>query len=173
MAEIITELETSIIDSAGQEYYVQVVGEQLADGRWVAWLEFVPLDDRLEVLATREETDQPTRADILGWSLTLTDIHLGAAFARAAPAEDRGTLARTYPATFIDAVAPFDPFEVAALGKDVLRVRLRPLSRAELLAMINTYGLNPAGKSLARLSDSQLITFVVTAVEVQIRQGRR
>ena len=38
--------------------------------------------------------------------------------------------------------------------------------------MIESYDLNPAEKSLIRLTDSQLVTFVVTAVEVQAAQGR-
>ena len=57
------------------------------------------------------------------------------------------------------------------VGKAEMRVRLRALTRAELLAMIGEYGLNPAAKSLVRLSDSQLVTFIVTAVEVQSARG--
>ena len=37
--------------------------------------------------------------------------------------------------------------------------------------MIGEYGLNPAAKSLVRLSDSQLVTFIVTAVDVQSARG--
>jgi hypothetical protein len=117
MAEIITELETSIIDAAGHEYYVQVVGEQLANGGWVSWLDFVPLDDSLEILATKEETEQLTRADILSWSATLTDVYLRTAFVRATPVDDGTAVARTYPATFIDAVAPFDHSRYTRLAK--------------------------------------------------------
>jgi hypothetical protein len=47
------------------------------------------------------------------------------------------------------------------------------LSRPELLGIINRYNLNPAEKSLIRLTDSQLVTFIVTAVEVQAIQSRR
>ena len=59
------------------------------------------------------------------------------------------------------------------LGPDVLRASLLTRSRNELLAIIDGSGLNPAGKSLARLTARQLVTFVVTAVEVQLMQGRR
>ena len=68
--------------------------------------------------------------------------------------------------------APFDPFDVLPLGKGVLRTRLHGLMRAELLGMIGNYNLNPAQKNLSRLTDSQLVTFIVTAVEVQAVQGR-
>jgi hypothetical protein len=44
--------------------------------------------------------------------------------------------------------------------------------RAELLTIISSHNLNPAGVSLVRLSTSQLITFIVTATEAQILQGR-
>jgi hypothetical protein len=61
---------------------------------------------------------------------------------------------------------------VLPLGKAALRARLRVLMRPELLAIIQNFDLNPAGKSLTRLSDSQLVTFIVTAVDVQALQGR-
>jgi hypothetical protein len=43
------------------------------------------------------------------------------------------------------------------------------LTRPELVEIIQNYDLNPAGKSLTRLSDS----FIITAVELQALQGRR
>jgi hypothetical protein len=46
-------------------------------------------------------------------------------------------------------------------------------SRSELLAIIEQYGLNPAAKRLTWLSDSQLVTFIVTAVEVQALSRKR
>ena len=63
---------------------------------------------------------------------------------------------------------PFDPFDVFRVSELELRGRLRRLAGSELLAMIDRYALNNARKSLARLSDSQLVTFIVTAVEVQL-----
>jgi hypothetical protein len=68
--------------------------------------------------------------------------------------------------------AVIDPFESIRLGQDVLRTQLLPLTRAELLTVISSHDLNPAGVSLVRLSTSQLITFIVTAAEAQILQGR-
>jgi hypothetical protein len=171
MAEVITELQTSLIGPGNHEYYVQVVGEQLATGRWEVWLEFVPLDDNLDVLVTKVETTQQTPGDVLHWSATLTDVYLKTAFAGALSAGSISGVARTYSSTV--GAAPLDPFDVLRLGADILRAKLRPLSRGELLATIDNFGLNPAQKSLARLSDSQLVTFIVTAVEVQALQGRR
>jgi hypothetical protein len=100
-------------------------------------------------------------------------VYLQGAFARAVAISDGGSVVRNYETVIADVAVPFDPFEVLPLGKDALRARLRVLTRPELVAMIQKYDLNPAGKSLTRLSDAQIVTFIVTAVEVQALQGRR
>lgn len=171
MSEIIGDLETTVISTDGHEYYVQVAGEQLASGTWEAWLEFVPLDDDLDVLLTKTETTQPTRGDVVSWSETLTETYLQGAFVRAVRATGRRVL-RDYATELVEVPAPFDPFTILPLGKAELRVRLRVLTRPELLGIIRSYDLNPAGKSLIHLTDAQLVTFIVTAVDVQSIQRR-
>src|SRR5688572_12739810 len=47
-------------------------------------------------------------------------------------------------------------------------VELQRYTRAELLAIIDAYNLNPPKHSLARLTDRQLVVFIVTATEVQM-----
>jgi hypothetical protein len=173
MPEIIADLETTVVSPQHVEYYVQVVGEQMSSGIWEAWLEFVPLDDTLTVLITKTETTQSTREDVVRWSETLTATDVQGAFAGAVQPRGGRTLVRRYVTTATAVLAPFDPFErLPLLGKAALRARLRTLSRPELLAIIRKYDLNPARTSLTRLSDSQLATFIVTAVEVQTVQGR-
>ena len=173
MPEILADLEMTVTSPSGEEYYVQVVGESRSD-MWAAWLEFVPLDDTLNVLITKTETTQRSREEVVRWSETLTATYLQGAFARAIQPRGGRTLVRRYVTTVTDILVPFNPFELLPLlGKAALRARLRVLSRPELLAMIRKYNLNPAGKSLTRLSDSQLVTFIVTAVEVQTLQGRQ
>jgi hypothetical protein len=103
----------------------------------------------------------------------LTPVFLEGAFARAVQATSGRQLVRDFPVVAEDVLAPFDPFQALPLGAHALRARLGVLARAELLAMIEQYGLNPAGKSLARLTNSQLVTFIVTAVEVQSLQHHR
>ena len=172
MSEILADLDTTIVSPEGDEYYVQV-GGQLAIGVWEAWLEFVPLDDGLEVLRTKIETTQPTREDVVRWSETLTQANLQGALTRAVDISDGRSVVRNYETVIADVAVPFDPFEVLPLGTAALRARLRVLTRPELVMMIQKYDLHPAGKSLTRLSDAQLVTFIVTAVEVQALQGRR
>jgi len=170
MREIMIDLERTVQSPDGDEYYGQVAGDQRPDGMWEAWLEFIPVDDSLEPLRTNVETTQPTREDAIRWSETLTDVYIHGAFARAVRAAEGGVPV-TYP-TVTAGAAPLDPFDVLQLGKAALRARLRGLTRPELLAVIEKYNLNPAAKDPSRLSDSQLVTFIVTAAEVQALLGR-
>jgi hypothetical protein len=103
----------------------------------------------------------------------LTQAYLEGAFARAVHGSDGRSVVRNYETVIADVAVPFDPFDVLPLGKAALRAQLHGLTRPELVAMIQKYELNPAGKSLTRLSNAQLVTFIVTAVEVQALQGRQ
>jgi hypothetical protein len=170
MREIIVDLERTVLSAEGEEHYVQIAGEQRADGMWEAWLEFIPVDDSVEPMRTGVETTQPAREDVVRWSETLTDVYVQGAFTRAITAADR-YVPVSYPAVTAND-APLDPFEVLQLGKAALSARLRGLTRPELLAIIEKYKLNPAGKDLSRLRDSQLVTFIVTAADVQALLGR-
>lgn len=174
MSEVIADLDYRVVDEDGREYFVNVAGELNRHGRWDAWLEFVPLDDS-EPLLTGVETHQTTRQDLVHWATTLSDTYLEGAFHRARAA--------TEPVTRAHATAPFppvatvttppeiDPFALLAQGgRSVLRTRLLPLTRADLLTLIDAWGLNPAGRSLARLSNLQLVTFIIIAAEVQAGQ---
>ena len=175
MSEIIAHLDYTVVDQRGRSYYVNVAGEHTSEGQWEAWLEFLPLDETPPLL-TDTETVQRTRTAVVHWAETLGEAYLQGAFERAKVEE--AVLAErlatgTYEVGELGLTAAIDPFEVFRLGKDVLRVELRPLTRAELLTIIQRHDLNPAGLSLSRLSTSQLITFIVTATEAQIAQGRR
>ena len=65
-----------------------------------------------------------------------------------------------------------DPFEVGGRNPDILRQELHALDRPRLLNIIAAFGLNPAGKNVAALSDEQLITFIMVAVEAQLAVQR-
>ena len=165
--EIIADLQTTVISPQTGEHYVQVVAEQLPGGLWEAWLEFVPIADDQAVLLTDTETTQSSREDLERWSAALTSVYVEGAFARATRAGGQRSLVRAYDTT-IDSRTTSDPFEMLRrAGRNGLRVRLGGLTRSEMLAIIRQHDLNPGAKSLARLSDSQLVTFIVTAVEVQ------
>jgi hypothetical protein len=179
MAELIADLPSRVIDSEGREFYVSVVGNPRLDGEWEGWLEYVPLDES-EVLLTRIETTQSNRAALEHWAAGLTDTYVQGAFQRAVAAtpdllSDRVVARRAVVAAAVESATTDlpDPFELLQLGTDRMRARLTALPRATLLSIIAAFGLNPAGKSLTWLSDRQLVTFIVTATEVQTRQAGR
>ena len=175
MSELIADLELRVVEQNGREYFVNVAAEPTADGRWAAWLEFVPLDDT-EPLLTDTETYQASREDVTYWASTLSEVFVQGAFARAKAEteflERRAVATPTHPLVALDTPSALDPFAVFRLGKAMLQSRLLPLTRTELLTIISDYDLNPAQLSLARLTTAQLVTFIVTATEVQVLQGR-
>ena len=177
MSELIADLDYAVQDATGAHHYVSVAAEMGTDGRWEAWLEFVPLDDS-DVVLTPTETHQATRAAVEHWAATLSKAYVETAFTRAVPAakvsSSRRVIARVLVPEPVAAVpAGIDPFALMGQGKPVLRATLQPLSRAQLLALISSYDLNPARKGLAWLTHAQLITFIATAVEAQLLLRKR
>jgi len=175
--ELIIELPYRVVDSTAQEYYASVAGEQRIDGQWEGWLEYVPLDEN-DAYLTPTETTQASRAALEQWATGLEETYVKGAFARAVAATTAATSGRLV-ARRIPTATPLlrtevpDPFESFRLGAMQLRTRLAALPRATLLQIIATHGLNPAGKSLAWLTNAQLVTFIVTAVDAQIRMAKR
>ena len=178
MADLIADLPFRVIDSRGHEFYANAVGERRSDGEWEGWLEYVPLDDT-DVLVTQTETTQSNRAALQRWAEALTDTYVEGAFSRAVAATSDALLTRLVArraemAAAVRAKVDLpDPFQLFALGAERMRARLNALPRSTLLEIITAFELNPAGKSLVWLDDRQLVTFIVTATEVQLRQGRR
>jgi hypothetical protein len=172
MIEVIADLDRRAFDaSTGREYFVNVAGEEMSNGIWEAWLEFIPLDDS-DPLLTDTETHKNTRAHVVQWANGLTEVYVQGAFDRAVAASAHARVPTWRIATPIvppatGAATALDPFEALLSGEESLRARLQPLTRAELLATIEHYNLDPARLSLARLTDRQLITFIVTATQVQ------
>jgi hypothetical protein len=176
MSELIADLPYGITNTNGDEFYVSVAGEPRVDGRWDGWLEYVPLDDS-EPLLTPTETTQATRAALAYWAEALTRTYVQGAFDRAVRATPDITMRgvdRAIPG--VVATTPVtelpDPFQLFATGAATMRARLSTLPRSALLDVVAEFGLNPAGKSLSWLTDHQLVTFIVTAVEAQLRSGR-
>jgi hypothetical protein len=165
-----------VTDDKGRQYFPTVVAESIGD-KWEAWLEFVPTDDSAPLL-TNTETHQSTREDVVRWETLLDDVYLQGAFRRAVNATAsavRAPLSVLHPPDAVDSPGALfeDPFDMYRLGgKEGLRRQLQPLARSELLLIIDRFNLNPARLSLVRLTKSQLITFIATAVEVQISQRR-
>src|SRR5687768_132989 len=178
MSQVITELPYRTVDVAGREFYVGVAGDQRPNGEWEGWLELVPLDDG-GVLLTPTETTQPNRGALEHWAAALRETYVQGAFRRAVAASIGTLSSRTtaprvvLPSTPLNDVDLPDPFHLANSGPDDMRARLNALSRPVLQKIINSFALNPADKSLSGLTERQLVTFIMTAVEAQIAMGRR
>jgi hypothetical protein len=177
MSEIIAHLPYQLVDPHGEEFVVSVVGEQRLDGTWEAWLEFVPLGDT-EPLLTPTETTQSSRAALEHWAAALEETYVQGAFRRAVIASGDASVSRLVarerpfdPVPLNDVDVP-DPFRLFHGGREAMRMRLNALSRPVLRNIIDSYRLNPAAKNLSWLSDAQLVTFIVTAVEAQLAMGR-
>jgi hypothetical protein len=178
MAEIVVSLPYTVVAPAGREYYVSVAGESRTDGEWEGWLEFVPLDES-DALLTPTETTQSNRAALEHWAEALSETYVQGAFRRAVAATTdrvppRVAARRSAPAAAINASVDLpDPFELFQQHPETMRSRLGAWPRATLLHIITGFDLNPAGKDLSWLSDQQLVTFIVTAVEAQLSAGTR
>ena len=177
VAEIVEHLPFVVVDK-GQEYYVSVAGHQRPDGEWEGWLEYVPLDES-DVLITPTETTQSNLSALRHWAEVLTETYVQGAFRRAvrgtaAPVDSRIAARRAEQAAAVAATVDLpDPFEMFTEDPERMRRRLSAWPRATLLNIIKASNLNPAGKSLAWLTDRQLVTFIVTAVEAQLSAGRQ
>jgi hypothetical protein len=178
MSEIIADLPYIMTDGAGREYYVSVAGDRRADGEWEGWLEYVPLDES-DALITPTETTQSNLGAVQRWAEALTETYVQGAFARAVTAAAASPASRLVAARAENAAVAAattdvpDPFRLFREGRDAMRSRLDAWPRVTLLNIIAASNLNPAGKSLAWLSDRQLVTFILTAVEAQLLAGRR
>jgi hypothetical protein len=183
MAEVLTSYAEPVLDDSGR-YHARAIGRLAEEKMWEGWLEFEPLDGG-SVIVGAVESRQPEAHDLAYWATGLTPVFLEGALKRAlnpltvhvrvpevpvssAPA------ARVYkgtPAPRPDAV--LDPFAVGIRSLDILRQQLGALNRPRLQNIIAAYELNPAGEDLSWMTDAQLITFIVTATEVQLLKGAR
>jgi hypothetical protein len=186
MAEVLTVFEAPVSDELGT-YQARAVGRPGRDGMWEGWIEFVPAQGRGDVLVTGVETTQPERSHVAYWATGLTPVYLEGALRRArTPTTVR---VRVVPPPASDAPAPrvaaapvsgaavpaavLDPFEIGERSLDVLAQELRALNRPRLQNIIAAYGLNPGGEDLSGMTDAQLATFIVVAVETQMSQRVR
>lgn len=183
MAEVLVDFETPVTHGS-DTYRARAVGRP-AGHMWEGWLEFIPRNGSGVVVSGVEST-QPERDHLIYWATGLTPIYLQGALVRALkPATVRvrvieeplsdgpatkvvhRTLATNTPEPVLD------PFEIGGRSLDVLRQELGALNRPRLLNIIAAFELNGSGEDLAWMSDLQLVTFIVTAVDAQLAQRTR
>lgn len=185
MAEVLMSYDQPVTGENGR-YHARAVGRLADDRMWDGWLEFDPLDDDGPTVVGPIETRQPEAHDLAYWATGLTPVFLEGALKRAlSPTTIRvhapETAASSAPAPRLHTVrvgplrpeAVLDPFDIGGRNLDLLRQQLGALNRPRLLNIIAAYDLNPAGEDLSWMTDAQLITFIVTATEVQLTKGAR
>jgi hypothetical protein len=184
MAEVLVDFSTDVA-SGDLTYHPRAIGRLGADGMWQGWLEFVPVGGGEPVISAVEST-QPEREHLVYWATGLSPVYLEGALKRAlnrptvnlhvveeplsdSPAER--IITRTVVAPYPEAV--LDPFEIGSRSLDVLRQELTALNRPRLLNIIAAFDLNPGGEQIDWMTDQQLVTFIVTAVDAQLMQRGR
>jgi hypothetical protein len=187
MAEVLRTFDTPITHASGH-YHARVVGRLAEDRMWEGWLEFVPIDQGgTELAVSPVESRQPEKEYLEYWAQGLTLVYAQGALDRAlhplvvrervasTPLSDRPAPPPVATTTAYGGPEPvLDPFDVGGRNLDILRQELHALDRPRLLNIIAAFDLNPAGKNVAALSNEQLITFIVVAVEAQlaVQRGR-
>jgi hypothetical protein len=177
MAEVLARFSHRIRDGAGV-FHAQACGAPMRDGRWTAWIEFLPLDGGRPLRSPRETT-QPNRTDAVYWAGGLTPVYLEGALHRALsplvrkriesaepefdePAADLADLDDSPPPS--DAV--LDPVSVYQKSEGLLRQQLRALSSRHLVNIIRAYGLSEEPASvLNHLPAPALIARIVVACQ--------
>jgi hypothetical protein len=81
MADVLIRFSYPIRDGAAA-FRAQACGVPMSDGRWTAWIEFMPLDGGRPLRSPRETT-QTNRTDAEYWAAGLTPVYLEGALQRA------------------------------------------------------------------------------------------
>jgi hypothetical protein len=175
MAEVLARVSHRVRDGAA-EFRAQACGAPMSDGRWTAWVEFIPLDGG-QPLRSPRETTQPNRTDAEYWAGGLTPVYLEGALQRAQSPLVRRRIASAEPAfdePAADLAHPnrspppadvvLDPLSVYQKGEGLLRQRLGALSSWHLVNIIRAYGLSQERVSvLNQLPAAALIARIVVA----------
>lgn len=185
MVEVLHTFEDDVVDESGS-YHARVVGRQADDGMWEGWVEFEPSGASGDVLVTGVESRQPERVHLIYWATGLSPVYAEGALRRArhptvvrvrmaeqAVSEAPAPRVVTVPTPPPTAAAVLDPFEIGKKNLDILEQQLRALNRPRLLNIIAAYDLNPGGRDVSRMSDAELVRFIVLTVDAQLAQRVR
>jgi len=176
MAEVLARFTHRIRDGA-TAFHAQACGAPMSDGRWTAWIEFIPLDEG-QPLRSPRETTQPNRTDAEYWASGLSPVYLEGALQRAQTPVVRKRITLAEPAfgqpaadaTGLEEAPPpdavLDPLSVYQKGEGLLRQQLGALSSWHLVNIIRAYGLGQEPAAiLNQLPPSALIARIVAACQ--------
>lgn len=174
--ELIMEYANAIAATDASLWAARACGRPL-DGRWEAWIEFIPLSAGHSPVRTPPETTQVDRDEIQRWADGISTTYLQGALERAlerplvvateaapplfdtpAPTVATGT-------TRSDAVpkAILDPFAVFAQGEQRLIDQLAALDTEHLRDIVRAYDIAPLDTALLA-SRAELVAHILDAV---------
>lgn len=84
MAELLHEFSARVRDRDASDYVAQAWGRRMEDGRWEAWLVFLPVD-RGFARRTGRETTQSNLDALAYWVSGLEPVYLEGALERSVP----------------------------------------------------------------------------------------
>src|SRR5437660_8475997 len=82
MAQVLFEFDGTITGPDGTRYMARACGDEMPDGMWQGWIEFIPVPAG-EPLRSGRETTQPNREDTRYWASGLTPVFLEGSLNRA------------------------------------------------------------------------------------------
>ncbi len=176
MAEVLLEFDTPITAEGGRTYIARACGDEMYDGTWQAWIEFIPIGAGEPVRSGRETT-QPNREDTVYWATGLTPVFLEGSLHRALNPLVRPAARDVMPAIF-DSPAPnsrvtpptsdavLNPFSVYRKGEALLRRQLSALSGWHLVNIITAHDLSDRDPAvLAAMEPAVLVELIIDAVK--------
>jgi hypothetical protein len=84
MAELLHEFSDPVRDRDGAQYVAQAWGRRVDDGRWEAWLVFLPTEQGF-ARRTERETTQGSLDALAYWVTGVEPVYLEGALARSLP----------------------------------------------------------------------------------------
>jgi hypothetical protein len=176
MAEVLLEFDSPVTDENGRTYTARACGDQMPEGLWQGWIEFLPIGRDAEPVRSARETTQPNRSDTVYWATGLTPVFLEGSLRRALNPLTRPPARDVLPAIF-DSPAPpsrvaatngeavLNPFSVYRKGEPLLRRQLSALSGWHLVNIITKHGLSDRDPALlAAAEPADLVELIVDSV---------
>jgi len=153
MTEVFAEYENAIDATDASVWAVRACGRPI-NGKWEAWLEFIPLTAGESPVRTPRETTQKDREAAVQWATGITPTYLEGALERA---RERPTVVVTETAPpLFDTPAPaigtasvhgprpeaiLDPYAVFAQGEELLVDQLAALDTRHLRDIVSAYDI--------------------------------
>lgn len=183
MAQVLVEFTEPVWNANGNSYTARACGDEMPDGMWQAWIEFIPIGAGEPVRSGRETT-QPNRADTEYWATGLTPIFLEGSLARALNPLRRPMARQPEPPIFDTPAGPMrsgppanesilDPFSVYRKGESLLRRQLSAMSAWHLVNIVTAYNLSDADPALLQAQGAaDLVELIIGAVRGETRLAR-